>query len=169
MLRRRADHRPGRPIAPGVLRAGLRALGAVLDPRRRDRAPVDAGSAGELVHLGLSVIAASLLVYREHGTAGVTTLLRRAFDVARIRAKVWYVPTVLLLPGIYASTYGVMRLMRLPLPAVQVPLLAALIWFLAYFIAGQGEELGWSGYALDPLLARGNALGASLLLGAVWA
>jgi membrane protease YdiL (CAAX protease family) len=115
------------------------------------------------------VIAASLLVYRENGAAGVAALLRRAFDVARIRVKkAWYIPIVLLLPGIYAATYGVMRLVGLPLPAAQFPVFAALGWFLAYFIAGQCEELGWSGYALDPLQDRWSALGASLLLGAVW-
>src|SRR5687767_7937433 len=105
------------------------------------------------------VIAASLLVYRENGTAGVTALLRRSVDYARIRVKVWYVPTVLLLPGIYAATYGVMRLVGLPLPLVQFPVPTALGWFLAYFVAGQCEELGWSGYALDPLQARWTALG----------
>jgi membrane protease YdiL (CAAX protease family) len=74
-----------------------------------------------------------------------------------------------LLPGVYAATYVVMLAMGLPRPVAQLPLLATFAWLLAYFVAGQGEELGWSGYALDPLLARGNALGASLLLGAVWA
>jgi membrane protease YdiL (CAAX protease family) len=115
------------------------------------------------------VIAAALLVYRENGATGVAALLRRSVDYARIRAKVWYVPTVLLLPGIYAATYGVMHLVGLPLPTVQVPVLAALGWFFGYFVAGQAEELGWSGYALDPLQERWSALGASLLLGLIWA
>ena len=115
------------------------------------------------------VIAASLLVYRENGTAGVAALLRRSVDYARIPGKIWYVLTVLLLPGIYAATYGVMRLVGMPLPTVQFPVLAALSWFLGYFVAGQCEELGWSGYALDPLQARWTALGASLLLGTIWA
>jgi hypothetical protein len=114
------------------------------------------------------VIAAGILVYREHRSTGVIALLQRSFDYARIREKRWYVPAVLLLPGVYAATYGVMRAMGLPLPTVHVPVLAALLWFLGYFVAGQCEELGWSGYALDPLLARWNALGASFLLGAVW-
>ena len=115
------------------------------------------------------VIAASLLEYRERGTAGVATLLKRSVDYTRVQDKRWYVPAVLLLPGIYAATYGVMRLVGLPLPTVQLPVLAALGWFLGYFIAGQCEELGWTGYALDPLQARWSALGASLLLGLVWA
>jgi membrane protease YdiL (CAAX protease family) len=32
-----------------------------------------------------------------------------------------------------------------------------------------GEELGWSGYAIDLLQARWGALGAGILLGSVWA
>lgn len=114
------------------------------------------------------VIAAAILVYRVLGTAGVVALLRRSFDYERIQVKVWYVPTILLLPGMYVATYWVMHALGLPLPSVQFSLLAALAWFLAYFVAGQCEELGWSGYALDPLQARWTALGASLLLGAVW-
>ena len=114
------------------------------------------------------VIAAAILVYRENGTTGVVALLRRAFDYERIRAKIWYVPTLLLLPGVYAATYAVMRARGLPLPTVQVPLLAAVVWALGFFTAGQCEELGWSGYALDPLQERWTALGASLLLGVVW-
>jgi uncharacterized protein len=115
------------------------------------------------------VIAAAILVYREHGATGVVALLRRSFDYERIRDRRWYVPAVLLLPGVYLATYGVMRAMGLPLPAVHVPVLAALAWFLGYFVAGQCEELGWSGYSLDPLQARWTALGAGLLLGVVWA
>jgi membrane protease YdiL (CAAX protease family) len=115
------------------------------------------------------VIASSLLVYREHGTAGITALLWRSFDYPRIRARVWYVPAVLLLPGIYAVTYGVMRLLGTPLPALHFSLLAALGWFVGFFIAAECEELGWSGYALQPLQAWWSALGAGILLGIAWA
>src|SRR5262245_24409880 len=41
--------------------------------------------------------------------------------------------------------------------------------FLALFVAALGEELGWSGYAIDRMQARWNALAASLLLGLLWA
>lgn len=114
------------------------------------------------------VIAASILVFREQGVTGLTALLRRSFDVARIRAKVWLFPAVLLLPGIQAITYGAMRLLSLPLPAVQFPLPAALVWGLGFFVAAECEELGWSGYATDPLQQRWNALQAGLLIGLVW-
>ena len=108
------------------------------------------------------MIAAAMLVSRNEGTAGVTALLSRTFDFERIRNRIWYVPTLLLLPGIYAATYEVMRALGLPLPAVHVSLLAGVVGFLGYFVAGQCEELGWSGYALEPLQAQRTALEASL-------
>jgi hypothetical protein len=45
------------------------------------------------------VAAAAILVYRERQGAGVIELIERSFDFARIRAKGWYVPVVLLMPG----------------------------------------------------------------------
>ncbi|WP_214108127.1 CPBP family intramembrane glutamic endopeptidase [Acrocarpospora catenulata] len=115
------------------------------------------------------VAAAAILVYREDGTAGVARLLRRSFDFKQIKAKIWYLPIVLLLPGIFVLTYGVMRLAGLPAPEPRFPVLGTLVAFLAFFVAGLGEELGWSGYAIDPMQNRWGALPASVLLGLVWA
>jgi CAAX protease family protein len=55
------------------------------------------------------LMAASVLVFRENGTAAVTELLRRSFDCKRIRAKVWYAPIVLLMPGVMPLTYALIR------------------------------------------------------------
>jgi CAAX protease family protein len=114
-------------------------------------------------------IAALILVRRGKGTAGATELLKRALDYKRIRPKAWYVPIVLLWPGVMVLSYGLMRMMGWPVPAPHFSVLAPLAMFLAAFIAAQGEELGWSGYAIDPMQARWNALQASILLGLVWA
>jgi CAAX protease family protein len=114
-------------------------------------------------------LAASILVYRQSKAAGVTRLLKRSFDCRRIRAKIWYVPIVLLMPGVMILTYGLMRLTGRPLPTLQCPVLAAPVMFVALFIAALGEELGWSGYAIDPMQNRWNALQAAVLLGFVWA
>jgi hypothetical protein len=60
--------------------------------------------------------AAIILVYRDSRTAGVRTLLERSFDFNRIKAKVWYVPMLLLIPLVTISSYGWMRWMGVPLP-----------------------------------------------------
>jgi membrane protease YdiL (CAAX protease family) len=104
------------------------------------------------------VTAASILIYRDRRARGVTGLLKRAFDYQRTQAKVWYLPALLLMPAISVLAYGVMRLLWLPLPTPQFAAGAAVVLFLFSFIAGLGEELGWSGYALDPLQDRWNAL-----------
>ena len=115
------------------------------------------------------LIAAVILTYRENATAGVIALLRRSFDYKRISATVWYAPIVLLMPGLFVLAYGLMRLVGLPLPTPQFPVLAALVMFLAFFVAALGEEVGWSGYVMDPMQVRWNALQASIFLGLVWA
>jgi len=113
--------------------------------------------------------AALILVHGENKTAGVIELLKRSFDFPRIRVKVWYAPIVLLMPGVMVLSYGLMRLMGSPLPAPQFPILTALAMLGTFFVAALAEELGWTGYVLDPLQTRWNALQASLVLGLVWA
>ena len=115
------------------------------------------------------LMAALILVYREDKAVGVTKLLKRSFDYKRIRAKGWYAPIILLMPGVMALAYGLISLTGLPLPIPQVPILLVLVMFLAFFVGALGEELGWSGYVIDPMQARWNALQASILLGLVWA
>ena len=113
--------------------------------------------------------AASILVYRENGLVSVAELLKRSFDIKRVRAKLWYVPTILLMPCIMVLSYVAMRLMGVPLPAPQFSFVTTLALFVAFFVAALGEELGWSGYAIDPLQNRFGALCGALLLGLVWA
>jgi membrane protease YdiL (CAAX protease family) len=115
------------------------------------------------------LLAASILVYREHKFEGLARLLTRAVDFRRVRAKIWFAPIILLMPGIMLLSYGLMRWIGLPLPVAQFPVLGALVMFLLFFIAAVSEELGWSGYALDPMQDRLGALWAGILLGVIWA
>ena len=113
------------------------------------------------------MVAALILVHRERGTAAMTELLRRSFDFRRISAKRWYAPILLLMAGVNAAVYGLMRWMDMPLPAPQISVLAASLMFLAFFVGALGEELGWSGYITDPLQDRWNALQTGVILGLV--
>jgi uncharacterized protein len=113
--------------------------------------------------------AAAILVYRENGRASVVALLKRSFDFKRVKATIWYVPTILLMPGIMVLSYVAMRLMGVQLPYPQFSFATTLMLFVVCFIAAIGEELGWSGYAIDPLQDRFGALRGALLLGVVWA
>ena len=121
--------------------------------------------------LGLLAVvgAASILVYGEDGFTGVLGLLKRSFDFRRVRAKIWYVPTILLMPCIMVVSYLVLLRMGVPLPLPQVTVVTTLVLLIVFFIGALGEELGWSGYAIDPLQDRFGALGGALLLGTVWA
>jgi membrane protease YdiL (CAAX protease family) len=114
------------------------------------------------------VTAAVILIRREGGSAGVATFLRRSFDYQRIPSKRWYVPTILLLPLAMLAMYGVMRLLDRPLPDPTIQWLAVPLLLAVFFISALAEELGWSGFALEPLQQRWGALGASLVLGAAW-
>jgi membrane protease YdiL (CAAX protease family) len=115
------------------------------------------------------LIAALILAYRRDGSRGSKALLRKALDYKKIKHKIWYLPILFLNPMIVILSYAVMRLVELPLPNPQIPWLMAPVFFLAFFIAAIGEELGWMGYAFDPMQDRWGALKASLVLGLVWA
>jgi len=122
---------------------------------------------------GLAVLcpvgAALILVCRRNGFAGVTVFLKRSFDFKRIKVKIWYIPLILLMPCIMVTSYLVMRLMGVSLPTPQFSVVKTLILFAVFIIPALCEELGWSGYAIDPLQDRFGALRASILVGAVWA
>jgi membrane protease YdiL (CAAX protease family) len=121
------------------------------------------------LQIACPTLAAMLLVYRESGGGAVGQLLKRSFDYERIEARGWLMPILLLMPAVMFVSYAAMRLVGLPLPVVKLNWSFVVPLFLALFLAGLAEELGWSGYAIDPLQERWGALGASVILGAVWA
>jgi membrane protease YdiL (CAAX protease family) len=115
------------------------------------------------------VTAALILVYRAQKRAGVVALLKRSFDFNRIRDRRWYLALLLIMPAVMALSYGALRLAGVAVPPPRITLTGALALVAFGFLGALGEELGWSGYATDPLQARWGALKASLLLGGFWA
>jgi hypothetical protein len=114
-------------------------------------------------------LAALILSYREGGAQAVMALLKRAFDIRRIERKLWLAPALLLAPAIGVLTFIILRLTGTSVPDPRIAVLPTLVLCATFFAGALGEELGWSGYAIDPMQDRWGALTGSLLLGAVWA
>lgn len=114
-------------------------------------------------------LAALILARREGGPEGSRLLLRRAFNPRLIRPKLWYVPILLLMPFVMSLSFGIQRLSGAPVPLPQISIPAALSLAVLFLIAALGEEIGWSGYATDPLQDRWGTLWAAIGLGVFWA
>lgn len=114
------------------------------------------------------LIAALILVYRESGSQGVRDLLKRAVDFRRSHGD-GYAVALLLPPLVISLSYGLMLINGKRLPDPQVPLQLAPIFFIVFVVAAVGEEIGWQGYAFEPLRQRGNAFSAAMIIGVVWA
>ena len=111
--------------------------------------------------------AATILVYREEGFAGVNRLLKRIFDYKKINKKIWYLPLIFLVPLIYLVLITIKRLTGNYAVAdnhiIRLPLL-----LIIFFALAAGEETGWMGYAIDPMQDRWGAIVASIILAIPW-
>ena len=114
-------------------------------------------------------LAALILVRRAQGSQGVRALLSRAIDYRGVTPSAWYAPLLLLNPAVFALSYLAMRAFGSTVPSLKMQVVPTLALCLVFLVSAFGEELGWSGYAIDPLQHRWGALRASLLLGIVWA
>lgn len=116
------------------------------------------------------LIAASILVYKEEGRIGVIKLFKRILNFSRIIKKIWYVPIILLPFLIYLLIYIIIYLIKLPLPInFHIPFISIPFLFSLFFLGATVEEIGYMGYAIDPMQERFGALSASILIGIPWA
>lgn len=129
------------------------------------------------LHLPLSALqavcpltAAVVLTWRAGGPAAVRALLRRVLDPSGLRAHPRaLIPAVGLMPLVLALSYGASLVAGVPLPAPRVTLLSTLLLCALFVVAAIGEETGWTGVALTPLVTRVGWFAASLILGTLWA
>lgn len=96
-------------------------------------------------------IAATTMVYRKGRFLAVRRLLRRSFDIGRIRDKKWYVLIVLFNPAVAILSFQIMRGMGVAVPNLPPITLAAVPLCIIFFIAALSEEIGWTGYATEPI------------------
>jgi uncharacterized protein len=115
------------------------------------------------------MIAAAMVVFLENGRSGVASLLGRSLDLGRVRSFLSYLPALGLMPLVMAASFLCERLTGTPVRVPRISLLPASLLVVGFFVAAEGEELGWTGYALEPMQERWGPLGAGLVLGSVWA
>ncbi|NUW39136.1 CPBP family intramembrane glutamic endopeptidase [Nonomuraea rhodomycinica] len=113
-------------------------------------------------------LAAAILAHRAGGRAAVVSLLARVVDRPAGRTR-WYVAAALLPAAIGALTWALGWLTGQvgsapPAAPAVLPLLLA-----AALVGAACEELGWTGYACDPMVRRFGTVGTGLLLGVFWA
>jgi membrane protease YdiL (CAAX protease family) len=114
-------------------------------------------------------LSALLLIYKKDRLPGVFHLLRRSFDFHRIRNKGWLLIVLGINPIITICAYLRIRAMDLSMPKPAPLTFGILPLFLLFFIGALGEEIGWTGYATEPLQQRWGILTGSLFLGSIWA
>lgn len=118
----------------------------------------------------MPLLAACLLVRKEGGGPAVRQLLRRIFDLKRITQARWYVAIFLVPLVIFIAIYGVLAITGSPLPnAWNVSLVSLPILLTFFFLGAVGEEVGYMGYAFEPMQKKWGALGAALIIGLPWA
>lgn len=112
-------------------------------------------------------LSALLLILRSDGRRGAAALLARGADAGR--ASLRGLALAVLLPlGLTFLSYAILRIWGLPVRPHYAAAPIAVTMFVAFLIAALGEELGWSGYAIDPLQQEMGAFPAALLLGLIW-
>lgn len=119
------------------------------------------------------VTLAAVFVLKERGWRAMGRLLARAGDARKIWPLLWWVPTLLTLPVLIFPAYHLANLLGADLAPMN-PIWEQLPELLLYFVLlllplALAEELGWMGYAADPLQKKWGTLGASVIIGFVWA
>jgi len=120
------------------------------------------------------MFAALTLVTRQEGWQGTRAFLAKVLD---FRFKLKYASFALLIPlVIHAIAHYLAPVIGLdvaptlfPSETPVAPIILAIPYFVLMLIIGGGqEELGWRGYAQEPLQARMGILPASLVIGVIW-
>jgi membrane protease YdiL (CAAX protease family) len=107
--------------------------------------------------LAMPMIASLLLTYSERRWTGIVALLRRTYDVGKLKPRIWLLPIFFVYPSIGLINYWILRKAGTDISSPTFSLVGFLGYCAVFFLTF-GEELGLSGYAMDPLQERYSAL-----------
>lgn len=106
--------------------------------------------------------------------ARILDFARRVYQARRIKL-IWWLFIIFIFPIVFAAGIGLDLMLGGTLPEMinlKAIIASPLSWFplvLLSFMSGPfSEEMGWRGFALDPLLNRFGFTRASVLLGLIW-
>ena len=118
----------------------------------------------------IPLIAATILMYKEEGKTGIKVLFKRVFDFNQIKKKIWLIAIILFPFVLYLLIFIIIYIIKLPLPSTfNIPFKSIPFLFVLFFIGAMCEEIGYMGYAIDPMQERFGALKASIFMGILWA
>ncbi len=118
----------------------------------------------------MPLVVGYFLTARESGRKAARDLLKRVFDFKRIARRRWYAAIFLIAPAIFLAIYCVLSIAGVPLPeGWNVSLISIPLLLTFFFLGAAGEEVGYMGYAFEPIQKRWGALGAALIIGLPWA
>jgi membrane protease YdiL (CAAX protease family) len=112
--------------------------------------------------------AAGIMVYRRGHLAAVARLLRRTYDLGRIRNKLWFLVFMLFNPAVAFLAFWIMRALGRRIPQPSLMPYDIVLMFVFFLIGALGEELGWTGYATEDLYQRWGIFRAGIILGLAW-
>lgn len=113
-------------------------------------------------------LAAGLLVYRSAQFSGLLQLFGRALDFNRGQNRKWLMIAILINPLIAVLAFGIMRAAGVAIPNPILLPTTIFLLFLIFLISALAEEIGWTGYATEPLMNRWGIVTASVILGVAW-
>ncbi len=116
-----------------------------------------------------------IMAFNAYGKEDRKEYFRRIFQAKRIGAR-WWCFILLIFPAVHALASLIMLISGGDMPtmeglrdAVQSPSTILITLLLGFFFNGAfPEELGWRGFALEPLLNRFGFIKANLFLGVIW-
>ena len=111
----------------------------------------------------------TFLVVRRGGWAAARDLLKRTVDFEKIQPLRWLLITVFLYPVLFLITWVLMVAIGLKMPATWGVPVQSLLVLVAFLAAAAGEELGYSGYAIDRMQEKYTPAISALAIGLIHA
>lgn len=94
--------------------------------------------------------------------------IKEIWEFAKIRRPVLLIPLFLFMHFAVAVTYMIAKTVSPELPPITIDAAAQLRFFALFYFAAIGEEMGWTAFAFNRLLANYTPLVAALIVSVAW-